>query len=451
MNDGHSPIEGGHRKMVVECVRRALRAKPALPSFPADDEDLLKSGALDSMGWLAVLQSLQEKAGVDGILDCPEIGEPCSIAALVAVLEKGAGLEKGAVLERGAAPRKQESPQTDAFALSQPAPVAAASTAVVEIAGWGAALGCLRITAEKLDGEYNLAEGTLRERAGIESVARAGEAENELSLATQAAETALRAADIGIAEIDWLIATSETFVGFPSFGSLLHTRLLARGTCGVLDVGGACVGLLNALSVGNSLLAAGTANRVLITTAEVHSRRLTPQCVAGEFGGLFGDGASAFVMTRGDSACQAGRYRVRDFQFGCAGSVSSALAVGMRANGQVALEFRGEALARAALVRLEKIIAALELRTGFDRRTASSFATHQPNPRIIEMLARQANLPLEKFPVVSRVFGNLGSSTCGVALSLALSQHAGKPAPERGPIFLAGVGPGMLWGGGVLC
>ena len=108
-------------------------------------------------------------------------------------------------------------------------------------------------------------------------------------------------------------------------------------------------------------------------------------------------------MTRGDSAATAGRYRVRDFQFGCAGSVSSALAVGMRANGQVALEFRGEALARAALVRLEKIIAALELRTGFDRRTASSFATHQPNPRIIEMLARQANLPLEKFPVVSRV------------------------------------------------
>ncbi len=320
----------------------------------------------------------------------------------------------------------------------------------MEIAGWGASLGSERVEVDAIEQEYSLASGTLRDRAGIESVARASAAENELSLAASAAEEALRAACLGIGEIDWLIATSETFVGFPSFGSLLHTRLLARPTCGALDVGGACIGLLNALSVANSLLRGGNARRVLITTAEVHSRRLGPGCVAGEFGGLFGDGASSFVLSRAARGRNGSHYRVRDFQFGCSGSFSSALAVGMSADGQVALEFRGEALARAALARLEKIISTLELRTGFSRRAASSFATHQPNPRIIEMLARQANLPLEKFPIVARTFGNLGSSTCGVALSLALSEHARKSADQRGPIFLAAVGPGMLWGGGVL-
>ena len=435
MTESHRPAEGRYREIVEQSVRRALRANRPLP---ADDEDLVETGALDSMGWVSVLESIEEAAGVKELLDPAEEGAACSIAALIAALERN--LVSG----------QDEMALTDAVAAPHPT-AQAASSAPVEIAGWGAVLGSRRVEVAAIEREYDLAAGTLRERAGIESVARAGEAENELSLAAQAADQALRAASSSIGEVDWLIATSETFVGFPSFGSLLHTRLLARGTCGVLDVGGACIGLLNALSVANSLLSAGTANRVLITTAEVHIRRLGPGCVAGEFGGLFGDGASAFVLSRAAATESGSRYRIRDFQFGCEGSSSSALAVGMRADGQVSLAFRGEALARAALARLEKIISALELRTGFSRRAASSFATHQPNPRIIEMLARQANLPLEKFPVVSRTFGNLGSSTCGVALSLALGEHAGKPAGERGPIFLAAVGPGMLWGGGVLC
>ena len=435
MKEPHTPAQGGHREIVEQCVRRALRANRPLPP---DDEDLLESGALDSMGWVAVLESIEETAGLSELLDPAEKGESCSIASLIVALERKPQREQGKLEEEIAAAGDL---------LSAPA----ASSALVEISGWGMGLGSRRVEVAAIEREYNLAAGTLRERAGIESVARASETENELSLAARAAEDALRAASSTIGEIDLLIATSETFVGFPSFGSLLHTRLLARGSCGVLDVGGACIGLLNALSVANALLRGGTANRVLITTAEVHSRRLAPGCVAGEFGGLFGDGASAFVLSRGDDRRNGSHYRVRDFQFGCSGSSSSALAVGMRADGQVTLEFRGEALARAALARLEKIITSLELRTGFSRRAASSFATHQPNPRIIEMLARQANLPLEKFPVVARTFGNLGSSTCGVALSLALGEHASKSADQRGPIFLAAVGPGMLWGGGVLC
>jgi 3-oxoacyl-[acyl-carrier-protein] synthase-3 len=435
MTESHRQSESHYRKIVIESVRRAMRTSREIPP---DDEDLISSGALDSMGWVAALESIEEAAGVRDLADPSEGGGPCSISTLIASLHASlAGIPAG---------DKEEAPLAD-----QHAPPMAGSFSPVEISGWGAALGSVRVEVAALEREYNLAPGTLRERAGIESVARADKDENELSLAASAAEAALRVASSSIDDVDCLIATSETFVGFPSFGSLLHTRLLARGNCGVLDVGGACLGLLNALSVANSVLSAGAASRVLITTAEVHSRRLAPGCVAGEFGGLFGDGASAFVMSRAAGTSRGRRYRVRDFQFGCAGSASSALAVGMRANGQVSLEFRGEALARAALARLEKIISALELRTGFSRCTAGSFATHQPNPRIVEMLARQANLPLEKFPVVSRIFGNLGSSTCGVALSLALGELTRKPTESRGPIFLAAVGPGMLWGGGVLC
>lgn len=70
--------------------------------------------------------------------------------------------------------------------------------------------------------------------------------------------------------------------------------------------------------------------------------------------------------------------------------------------------------------------------------------------RLLEVLARQARLPLEKFPVVAKEYGNLGPSTCGVALAKALTEHGHKRADQRGPIFVAAVGPGMLWGCGVL-
>ena len=119
-------------------------------------------------------------------------------------------------------------------------------------------------------------------------------------------------------------------------------------------------------------------------------------------------------------------------------------------SGELTLRYEGEVLARAAVARLERILKDLELRTGLGLNTASSFATHQPNPRLLEVLTRQACLPLEKFPIVAKTCGNLGSSTCGVALVKALDEHAGKPTDQRGPIFLAAVGPGMLWGGGVL-
>ncbi len=416
------------REIVRECVRQALRAGQ---DFPRDDEDLLESGALDSMGWVDVLERIAKAAAVTVLSDPAERDAPRSISSLVAALER-TPIGDEARRERPEFPRK------------------VAVTALAGIVGWGAALASRRIEAADLEREYALAPGTLRERAGIESVTRADTGEDELSLIISAVKAALTQADADAGELDWVLTTSETFVGYPSLGSLLHSRLLARDTCGVLDIGGACVGLLHCLAVARSLVVAGMASRVLIVTADVHSRPLAAGRVPGEFGGLFGDGASAFVLGPVDAAEETPPYRLGEFQLGCVGTFAAALAVGTGASGEVTLKFEGEALARAAVGRLERVIADLELRSGVPRAQVSSFATHQPNPRLVELLARQAEVPLEKFPVVAKTCGNLGSSTCGVALSMALAEHGGKPADQRGPIFLAAVGPGMLWGGGIL-
>jgi 3-oxoacyl-[acyl-carrier-protein] synthase-3 len=303
------------------------------------------------------------------------------------------------------------------------------------------------VASEEVDRAFGMPIGKLRKRAGIESLAYASKGENEVSLGAKAAEQALHAASCGAQKLEWIIATSETHHDFPGLAAQLHSRLLARESCGALDVGGGCLGLLNALAVAQSLISSGAARTIVVVTADVHSRALTPERVAGEFGGLFGDGASAFVVRGEEGARDVTGYRLGAFLFGCAGQYAAAIRVAAKNDGSVELYFDGDALSRAAITRMEKVISAMEARSGISRAAVGSFATHQPNPRLLTLLAKQCGVSLDAFSPICRTSGNLGSSMCGAALHAALHNAAKMKSAERKPIFLASLGPGLLFGG----
>src|SRR5438445_5213340 len=191
--------------------------------------------------------------------------------------------------------------------------------------------GSRSLPSEEVDRAFGMPVGKLRNRAGIESLAYASEGETELTLGAKVAQEALRGTSCGAQDLDWIIATSETHHDYPSLAAQLHSRLLARESCGALDLGGGCLGLLNALAVA-------------VITADLHSRALTPGRVAGEFGGLFGDGASAFLLRPGDGVKAASSYRLGEFLFGCAGQYAAAIQVVYRKDTGVHVQFDGEAL-----------------------------------------------------------------------------------------------------------
>ena len=320
----------------------------------------------------------------------------------------------------------------------------------VAITGWAAALGARRVLSEEVDRAFGMPIGKLRSRAGIESVSYAADDETELTLSAQALQWALDVAGCQANEIDWIIASSETHVAYPSLAAQLHKRASAREKCGVLDAGGACLGLLNALAVAQSFLESGRARNVAVVTADVHSRTLVPGRVAGEFGGLFGDGASAFILRNDGQAEKSAGYVLGKFFFGCANQYAEAICVAGVENGGLAVRFDGEALSRAAITRMERTLTEVEKTSGICRLQVGAFATHQPNPRLVTLLAKQCDVPIAVFPEVARKSGNLGSSTCGVALHVALEAAAKMPVSARKPIFLASLGPGLLYGGGWL-
>lgn len=318
------------------------------------------------------------------------------------------------------------------------------------IAASSSTVGSRLLLAEEVDRAFGMPVGKLRGRAGIASLAYAAEGENELTLGARAAEEALRAASCGAHQLDWIIATSETHHDYPPLSAQLHSRLLARENCGALDVGGACLGLLNALAVAQSLIGSGQAKTILVATADVHSRTLTPGRVAGELGGLFGDGASAFLLCGVNAADAPAAYLLGEFIFGCAGQYAAAIQVSDSKDGGLHVKFDGEALSRAAITRMEKVLTAIEVRSGIARTSVGGFATHQPNPRLVKLLAKQCGVSPSTFPPIARVSGNLGSSTCGAALHETLRSAAKQEPADRRPIFLASLGPGLLFGGGWL-
>jgi 3-oxoacyl-[acyl-carrier-protein] synthase-3 len=415
------------RRIVEDCFRREAGLQAPIPD-PV--QDLIETGVLDSMAWVSFLRALESASGFSDLGSLLRERTP-SLESIYQSFREGR--DEGHSLEADFSQATQ----------------AATKTSVI-IASSCAVVGSRTILSEEVDRAFGMSPGKLRLRAGIESLAYAAADENEPTLGVRAAQQALHSAACGAQELDWIIATSETHRGYPSLAAQLHSQLLARETCGALDVGGACLGLLNGFAIAQGLIASGRARTIAMITSDVHSRIFAPGRVAGEFGGLFGDGATAFLLRAATEPNPQYSYGLGEFFFGCAGQYAGAIRVSQALDGNLDVHFDGEALSRAAITRLERVVADVELRSGIARTSVQGLATHQPNPRLITLLAKQLGLPHHKFPAVAQSFGNLGSSTCGVALDAILQRTRTRKPEECGPIFMASLGPGLLYGGGWL-
>ena len=427
----NSPFALGEPQ-ALDIVRACVASKLSSPSLPDDEVDLVGTGALDSMGWVDMLIGIESAASIRDFGNPWPDDRPKSIRALADMIREAQKPNPDESSRGGA--RRQADAERD-----------------IAVGGWGYALGSLAVDAEQIERTLALPMHKIRDGAGIQIVRIAADGEDELALGQRAADIALEMTEIPFEQIDFLVATSTTFLGFPSFAASLHSRLLLRESCGALDVGGACAGLIYSLAVAKSVLHTKPEGVALVVAAEVHSRRLTGPHVRGEFRGLFGDGACAFVLTNDSNAGQKGCLRLREFVWGCSGTFASSLGVKISENAGLNVQFKGEQLAHAAITELDRIIGTLENLSAKPRSEVDCFALHQPNPRVIEILAEKAKIPLERIPLLSKTCGNLGSVTCGASLCQALTSLRMSDDHLRTPlIFMAAVAPGLLWGGAFL-
>jgi 3-oxoacyl-[acyl-carrier-protein] synthase III len=259
-------------------------------------------------------------------------------------------------------------------------------------------------------------------------------------LALAASQRALTAAGCTAADIDLIIvATSTPDMVFPSTACFLQQKLGAPGAA-AFDVQAVCSGFVYALTVADSMIRTGAANKALVVGAEVFSRILNFQdrttCV------LFGDGAGAVVLA---ASSQPG---VLACELHADGRHSGVLCTpGTVAGGQVIgdplLRMDGQAVFKLAVGVLEDVARAVLVKSGRQATDIDWLIPHQANIRIMQSTAKKLQLPMDKVVVTVDQHGNTSAASIPLALDTAV--RAGQI--QRGDtLMLEGVGGGFTWG-----
>ena len=278
------------------------------------------------------------------------------------------------------------------------------------------------------------------ERTGIRARHFAAPDVTSSDLGLEAARNALQAAGLQPADIDLIIvATSTPDMVFPSVACILQNKLGANG-CPAFDVQAVCSGFVYALSVADSMIQTGAANRALVIGAEVFSRILDfndrTTCV------LFGDGAGAVVLEASDTP------GILSSDLHADGKHVDILCVpgnvsGGKVLGDPVLKMDGQAVFKLAVGVLEKAAHAALAKAGLTEADIDWLIPHQANIRIMQGTARKLKLPLEKVIVTVDQHGN----TSAASIPLALDAGVRDGRIRRGEtLLLEGVGGGFTWG-----
>jgi len=311
------------------------------------------------------------------------------------------------------------------------------------VAGVGSALPKRKVTNAELAETVDTTDEWIVERTGIRNRYIAGEGETTATLATDAARAALAHAGIDATGIDLIVlATATPDQTFPSTATKVQAAL-GINDCIAFDVHAVCTGFLYALSVADSMLRSGSANRALVIGAETFSRILDWEdrgtCV------LFGDGAGALVLSAedGESGILATKLhadgRHNDLLF-VDGGPSTTGTVGK-------LRMKGREVFRHAVVNLADVMGEVLDGAGLSPADVDWVVPHQANARILDATAKKLGLPPEK--VVVTVDRHANTSAASVPLAFDTAVKDGRI--KRGDlVVLEAMGGGFTWGAAAL-
>jgi len=315
------------------------------------------------------------------------------------------------------------------------------------IVGVGKYLPSKVLTNADLERMVETSNEWIVDRTGIRERRLAAEDETAGTMGTAAARMALETAGLHGGQIDLVICATLTPDGmFPASASLIQDAIGA-GKAGAFDVNAACTGFLAALAAGSQFIETGVYERVLVVGSEALSRIIDwsdrSTCV------LFGDGAGAVVLERGESG-GVGSFVLKSDGSGAnllyaRGPASSPLS--LRESEGFCIVMDGREVFRFAVRAMEEVARQAIAAAGLTVEDIDYFLPHQANQRIIAAVGKGMGLAPER--VISNVerYGNTSSASIPVALCEAWEEGRLK-AGDR--IVLVAFGGGLAWGASVV-
>ncbi|HSC42198.1 MAG TPA: beta-ketoacyl-ACP synthase III, partial [Candidatus Binatia bacterium] len=288
------------------------------------------------------------------------------------------------------------------------------------ILGTGSELPSKVVTNHDLEKMVETSDEWITVRTGIKERRVLEEGKGNADMAFRAAQRALKDAQIEATDLDAIIMGTVTpdYV-FPSSACVLEDMLGARNVFS-FDVGAACSGFLNALSVADSFIRTGQINNALVVGSDALSRLLNWQdrgtCI------LFGDGAGAVVLgaSENGSGILSTRLRtdgsyVKQLYVPAGGSLKPATPETVQRN-EHTITMNGKEVFKIAVRSMEEISRQALVEADVQVSEVALVIPHQANRRIIVALAERLGIPMERVMVNLEKYGNTSAASIPVAL-----------------------------------
>ncbi len=286
----------------------------------------------------------------------------------------------------------------------------------------------------------------IRTRTGIRERRIADPGTTTSDLAFRAGKAALKGAKLDPKKLELIIvATTTPDMLFPSASCLVQQRLGATNAV-CFDLSAACSGSVFAMITAQQYLLSGRYKNVLVIGAEVLSGFIDwtdrNTCV------LFGDGAGACVMQpvkRGgilatDMGSDGSAAPLLYMPGGGSKHPPSHASVDQRLH---FLRMNGAEIFKLAVRNMAESVKRAMHQAHLTPKHVECFIPHQANTRIIEAVAKWADLPIEKVFVNLQKYGNTSAASSLIALYEAVK----KGNIKRGDhVVMVSFGAGMTWG-----
>lgn len=302
------------------------------------------------------------------------------------------------------------------------------------------------ISNEQLKNERGFDPDWIQQRTGILARRHAPQDLATSDMAVEAAKAAIERAKVDPADIDLLlIGTFTPDYCCPSTACLVQDRLGL--VCPSVDLQAACSGFMYSLVTGSQFVATGNSKLALIIGADCNSRVVdqSDKTIAP----LFGDGAGAVLMTRGEATQGLICYQLGSD--GGGGPLLQATTGGtkqpntseMIASGDHLLKMDGRNVFKWAVRVVQESIELVLEKAGMSAGDVSLFLIHQANIRIVDAAMEKLGIPSEKVAVNLDQYGN--TSAASIPLCLDEAQQAGRIKPGD-VLLMCGFGGGLTWG-----
>ena len=293
------------------------------------------------------------------------------------------------------------------------------------ITGWGMYAPSRVMTNDELSTMVDTNDEWIVTRTGIRERRIAADDETTNTLSVHAARDALAVAGLEPADLDLVIvATCSPDYPLPATACLVARDLGATRAAG-FDLQAACSGFVYGLATASGFIRSGMYRNVMVIGVEVLSRFLDwtdrSTCV------LFGDGAGAVILSASDGPGGMTGFDLFSDGTGFEGIIVPAGGSACPATPQTSadrqhfIHMAGSDVYKYATRQLAESALAAVRNAGLTIDQIDQFVFHQANLRIIQHVAKQLDMPMEKTYLNLEKYGNTSAASVPMALVEAIA------------------------------